>query len=504
MSAVDAGGASAQKGVLPQVYIDETPEWPDGTSTSSAPLTPVQWRIWWLACAGKFFEGMVVFMTGIALPLMAKEFSLSSLGHGLVSSAVLFGILIGATALGGLSDSYGRRRMFIIEMILFLVFLVALTISHSFPVVLLALFGLGLALGCDYPTAHLVISESTPSRERGKLVLGAFSFQAVGALLGTGLAYLILSWFPSLEAWRWMYAAAILPAFAVLLGRFFIPESPTWLLEKGRKSDAEHALSWLLRREPQYPKRIVLADIPSSSDKPGAAGQPDEGAESGEEAGFKELIRDKQARRALILASVPWFLQDLGTYGIGIFTPVILATALGHEKVHATSTADLLHNDLLAAKGAAMIDVLLIVGIIFAILLTDRVGRIKLQVAGFVGCAAGLFIASMGNHVSESLHVPLIFAGFMLFNFMTNMGPNAQTYLIAGEVFPTRYRGVGAGLAASIAKVGAVTTAFLFPVLLVLIGTDALLYGLMATSLIGAVVTWRFQIETTGKSLAEL
>ncbi|MEZ5890751.1 MAG: MFS transporter [Xanthobacteraceae bacterium] len=61
----------------------------------------------------------------------------------------------------------------------------------------------------------------------------------------------------------------------------------------------------------------------------------------------------------------------------------------------------------------------------------------------------------------------LIFVGFMLFNFMTNMGPNAQTYLLAGEVFPTAIRGKGAGFAASVAKVGACTTAFLFPILLV-------------------------------------
>ena len=89
----------------------------------------------------------------------------------------------------------------------------------------------------------------------------------------------------------------------------------------------------------------------------------------------------------------------------------------------------------------------------------------------------------------------------MLFNFMTNLGPNAQTYLIAGEVFPTRVRAKGAGLAAAIAKVGAVTTAFLFPILLADIGTQNLLYILVATSLLGACVTWRFRIETAGVNL---
>jgi hypothetical protein len=98
----------------------------------------------------------------------------------------------------------------------------------------------------------------------------------------------------------------------------------------------------------------------------------------------------------------------------------------------------------------------------------------------------------------------LLFAGFMLFNFMTNIGPNAQTYLLAGEVFPTEIRGKGAGFAAAFAKVGAVLTAFLFPVLLVDIGVNLLLGVLIASSLLGAWVTWQFRIETTGVSLEEI
>ncbi|HSG57252.1 MAG TPA: MFS transporter, partial [Paracoccaceae bacterium] len=82
-----------------------------------------------------------------------------------------------------------------------------------------------------------------------------------------------------------------------------------------------------------------------------------------------------------------------------------------------------------------------------------------------------------------------------------NMGPNAQTYLIAGEVFPTRMRGRGAGFAASFAKIGAVATVFLFPILLHDLGTDILLAILIGTSLLGAFITWRFRIETAGISL---
>lgn len=185
----------------PQEYIDESPIWADGTPANISPMTKMQWRIWTLATAGKFFEGMVVFMTGVALPLIVAEFGLGAFEKGVIGASALFGILIGATALGGMSDKYGRKKMFIAEMVLFVIFLVALTLSPSYIFLAIALFGAGLALGCDYPTAHIVVSESIPSQVRGKLVLGAFAFQAVGALFGTMIGYLVLYENPQIEAW---------------------------------------------------------------------------------------------------------------------------------------------------------------------------------------------------------------------------------------------------------------------------------------------------------------
>lgn len=477
-----------------QQYIDETPKWEDGTASSSAPLTRMQYRIWALAAAGKFFEGLVVFMTGIALPLIVKEFSLSgAASHGLVTAATLFGILIGATALGGLADHYGRKKMFIYEMVLFIAFLIALTFSTNFTMLVIFLFGIGVALGCDYPTAHLVVSEAIPSRSRGRLVLGAFAFQAVGGLAGAAIGFAILSVTPEIDAWRWMYATAIIPAVIVLIGRLFITESPHWLQVQGRQTDAEHQTMRLLKREPAYPKSVSLKKVDEAKETPETKN------------GYSALFRGKNLR-ATIFASVPWFLQDLGTYGIGIFTPTILAASIGHKTEHPSNLSNLVHNDILAAKGTAFLDVLLILGFLVAILLADRVGRIKLQVLGFIGCAVGLFIAAISTWTTSGSYTEtiLIFTGFMLFNFMTNMGPNAQTYLIAGEVFPTKIRGKGAGFAASFAKIGAVSTAFLFPILLAGIGTANLLYILVGTSLIGAVVTYFYRVETMGKSLDDI
>lgn len=476
-----------------QEYIDETPFWPDGTKAPEAPMTFMQWQIWGLATAGKFFEGLVVFMTGVALPLMALEFELNAAEKGMVGAATLFGILVGATALGSLSDHLGRKQMFIAEMILFLVFLVSLTVSPSFALVLISLFGMGLALGCDYPTAHLVISESIPSNCRGRLVLSAFAFQAVGALVGTAIGFAILRTSGQISDWRWMFGTAIVPTILVVIGRFFVTQSPQWLMSRGRVKEAENATLRLLKRDPTYPKTIMLREVAD-----------DEPAHERHKSKFKKLF-NKKHRRATILASVPWFLQDLGTYGIGIFTPTILVSVLGLRNQEEQNLSAVIHNDMLAAKGAAFLDLLLIVGIVFAVILADKIGRMKLQVFGFLGCALGLLIAAFSTHVAPGTgQIILIFAGFMIFNFMTNIGPNAMTYLIAGEVFPTKIRGSGAGFAASFAKIGAVATAFLFPILLSEIGTGVLLYALVGTSILGAIVTWRFGIETMGVNLENI
>lgn len=476
-----------------QEYIDETPNWADGTLSPSTPMTKMQWRIWTLATAGKFFEGLVVFMTGVALPLIVEEYHLGAAAKGALGAAPLFGILVGATGLGSLSDHYGRKRMFIVEMIIFVVCLALLVVSPSFFLTLVFLFGMGVALGCDYPTAHMVISESIPSSCRGRLVLSAFGFQAIGALVGTGVGYLILYENPDISSWRWMYATAIIPAVLVIIGRFFIPDSGHWLVSKGRIAEAEREVMRLLVRQPPYPKSVTLGD-------PGEETPREKPSLKKIIEGYKGLFKGK-TKRSTILASVPWFLQDLGTYGIGIFTPTILATVIGTETKHVHNITAIIHNDMPAAKGAAFIDVLLLFGIVVAVLLVDKVGRIKLQVTGFVGCAIGLFLATMSLNATGTNQVFLLFGGFMLFSFMTNLGPNAMTYLLSGEVYPTRIRGKGAGFAASFAKVGAVMTAFLFPILLKDIGTQALLYILVGTSLAGAVITWIYGIETKGINL---
>lgn len=475
-----------------QQYIDEVPTWRDGTPATAGAMTSMQKRIWLLASAGKFFEGMIVFMVGVALPLINDEFDLSAAQTGFVTAAPLLGIMVGATALGGLSDRWGRRQMFLAEMVLFSVFLIGVTYSLHFAMLVTCLIGVGLALGCDYPTAHIMISETMPTSIRGRGVLAAFGFQAVGALAGTLVGVIVLGNRDELSDWRWMFGVAVVPSILVVVGRLFIVQSPHWLLGAGRVVEAENELKKLLARQPQYPTAIALnrGDDTTSPKKQ----SPGVGA-----------LFHRPWRRSTILAAIPWFLQDLSTYGIGIFTPTIIAATVGTAAAAGNSTVSgVVGDDLQATEGAVLIDAFLLVGIVLAILLVNRYGRIRLQIFGFLGCATGLVIAAASTAVSGTLQVILVFVGFMLFNLMTNLGPNSMTYLLAGEVFPTALRGTGAGLAASVAKVGAVLTAFLFPILLDTWGTAIIVVFLACTSVLGAMITWIFRVDTGAMSLEDV
>jgi MFS family permease len=442
----------------------------------------MQWLVWALATAGKFFEGLIVFMGGIALPLVSEQFQLTALDRGLVTAAPLVGILIGALGLGGLADRLGRKPVFIAEMLLLVVGLVAAALSPNSACFAASLAVVGLALGADYPAAHLVISESIPAAIRGRLVLGAFSCQALGAVLGTALAALLLGLRPELGTWRLFYLLPVLPVLLVAWGRLFLPESSPWLLSRGDLEGAERQLARLLNR-------------PELSLEPAAPISPEV------EAPWRQLFQP-QLLRATTLSAVPWFLQDVSTYGIGLFTPVIMAAAFGLGSLDSGEAA-LIHNDLLAARGTAWINLAFLVGIAVAMGLADRWGRIPLQILGFGGCAAGLLLAAAGATPSHQ-QLPLIVAGFVLFQFMTNLGPNAQTYLLAGELFPTSLRGLGAGFAAAAGKLGAVLAALGFPLFLAHWGLHRLLPLLALCSLLGAAVTWCCRIETKGLDLHPL
>ena len=429
---------------------------PSGPASQAPQAAPRQALIWGLATVGKFFEGLIVFMGALTLPLISAEFHLQASGRGWLGAASLGGILVGALLFGALADRLGRRLVFIGELVLLLGGLLAASLSPNAVCLGIALVVIGLGLGADYPLAHLMISEHLPGTWRGRLVLGAFAFQALGALTGMALASASLHQGTAATDWRLLYQWPLAPLALLATARLGLPESPAWVRQL-------------------HQRRQTATDAP----------------------GLRHLLQPPW-RRATLLATLPWFLQDLATYGIGLSLPLLLSGSL--EVSDST------------AWRSTLVEGGLLLGIAAAILLTDHWGRIPLQIGGFLGCATGLLLAAAGvalggdgSAANESTGAArLLLLGLLLFQVMTNLGPNAQTYLLAGELFPTPLRGIGAGLAAAAGKVGAVITALLVPVLLEHWGRQTLLVVLALSSLTGALVTWVLRIETRGDLLDQL
>lgn len=451
-----------------------------------SPLTRPMWLLWLLSAGLIALDGFDFFIIGVALPFLERDFDLGAGAIATLAVAALAGSLIGSLTLGPLTDRIGRQRMLVADVALFVVATAGTVLAWNAASLICFRFLVGIAIGADYPISVAYITENVPSRLRGRMVVGAFTFQAVGALVGavTGITviHLFQALYPGIEAplvqygWRWMLGVGLGLAIAVSLLRFsFLLESPRYYMTRGEYDEASKAASILLE-EP--------VTLTPETDPP--AREPS--------LPYSQLFSARY-RRNLIFASLPWFLQDIATYGIGIFTPTIIGTL-------AFANADSFTDKAMAsATGAAVVDVFLIVGFLIAVLLIDRVGRIWLQIVGFGGMALGLGLLAASGSLGGTSSLGWVFAGFFIFNLTMNAGPNATTFLLSGEVFPTAIRASGAGLAAALAKAGAVLGTFALPLLQQSLGVPLLLGLLSLICLLAAGITYAFRIETRGQSL---
>ncbi len=214
---------------------------------------------------------------------------------------------------------------------------------------------------------------------------------------------------------------------------------------------------------------------------------------------YKDLFSGRYLTRT-ILVTVPWFLMDIGLYGIGVFTPTILSVMAfaGH--------GSFIHKDILSTQGAIFLDTFLVIGFALNIIFIERMGRIRLQLLGFAGMGiamALLTFVGVPKGAAGSL-TAVIFIGFALFNLAVNIGPNATTWILPTEVFPTSLRASGHGLAAASGKFGAALGIFLLPVIEQAWGLEATLGMIATASLLGLFVTWILGFETAGRSLEEV
>lgn len=132
----------------------------------------------------------------------------------------------------------------------------------------------------------------------------------------------------------------------------------------------------------------------------------------------------------------------------------------------------------------------------------DKIGRIKLQIYGFLGMTLGMLLILMAWMFGSNIY--LIFIGFIFFNLFLNLGPNATTFILPVELFPIRVRGSAHGLASAVAKAGAAVGIFLIPIVQDIAGIGGVLVVIGIVSLAGLLVTLIFRIETKGQSLDEI
>lgn len=461
----------------------------------ASPLTRSMWWLWFLSAGLIALDGFDFFIIGIALPFIQQDFGLNAPATGAIATAALAGSLVGALTLGPLTDRVGRQRMLVLDVALFVLASAASAFAWNAASLIGFRFLVGVAIGADYPISVAYITENMPTPLRGRMVVGAFTFQAVGALLGALTGWLAIASFQAIYpdpllplmsyGWRWMLGVGLGLAIAVAILRFrFQLESPRYFIARGDYVAASEAASTLLGTP-----ITLTAEL-----KP-----PLQNKSIGHSFNYGALFAPPYLRRTL-LAAVPWFLQDIATYGIGIFTPVMIATLAFSSETNFVGRARA------AAQGAAFVDLFLIAGFLLAIALVDRIGRIPLQITGFLGMAVGLGLlaGSTTFPTAHPLHLGLVFTGFILFNLLMNMGPNATTFLLSGEVFPTAIRATGAGFAAAVAKAGAILGAFVLPVLEERLGVEWLLVGLALVCILAALLTFVLRVASLGRSLESI
>ncbi len=437
----------------------------------------IHWRIWILSAMGVFLDGFDFFVIAVALPLLDELYKPAPWELGLLASSALVGAIVGALTIGRLTDLLGRRAVYVVDLGLFMVFTALTAISWDVWPLIVFRFGVGIAVGADYPISAAFVSEVMPKRVRGRFLVGAFSFQAVGAVMGALTSWLILLIWPDIQAWRIMFIVGVIPAAAIALARRGVPESPRWLLEQGETEKAAAIVSLIVGKQVSVKKTRKLVKQPVIAAK----------------------LFTRKHRRKTILSAVPWFLQDISTYGIGLFTPIILGAAgiAGAKAGAGGGHANFINEAIAKAQDTVLVDLALIVGFVVAIIFIERLGRMRMQIGGFIMMAVGLITLAISTYLTRggAANLTLVFVGFIVFNFFMNFGPNSTTYVLPVELFPTKLRATAHGFAAAVAKAGAVLGAWVFPIIDGRFGIAPTLYIVAGAALLAAIVTLAYRIE---------
>jgi MFS family permease len=446
-------------------------------SLDGGPITRNRTTLWALAACGIGLDGFDLFIMSTAGPLIAADFGLDPWMKSIAVGAAVLGAVPGALVSGRLADRIGRQNMLKIDIALFAATAVLSALAPNIWWLAAFRFLQGFAVGAEYPLSASLISEIMPSRSRAQWITAAFAFQALGMAAAALSSVLILQVVQDVSAWRWMLLAGAVPATIIALLRLGKPESPRWEAGRGRLDYAERGTAWLLGSPPVVTEED-LASVADTWDRPP------------ESTRMRELWQPG-LRRVLVLTAVPWFLMDISLYGVGLFTPSLITGLLFSPEDESGGT-HFLRDDFEATAITGATDMFLVVGFLLTILFVRRIGQIRLQVIGFLGMTIGLAVLALSGTDGAPA---LVILGFVVFNLMVNFGPNATTYMIPAQLYPTRLRATGHGTAAAAGKVGAVIGTFALSPAVAAFGISPVMAVIAVLSLAGAIVTVLARVE---------
>ena len=416
-------------------------------------------------------DGYVIFVLGMAMPLVVAEFHIQPDVVGLIGARLVFGAVIGAGVGGPMADHLGRKKLMLADMIIIGAGASISALARGPAMLFIGQLLVGTGVGIDFPVSSSYVSEILPKRSRARMIVATIACQSVGMLVAAAITLVLLKG-GSTQAWRLFLATEGAVALLFFVLRLSAPESPHWLMSRGKFAKAAEAFIRIIPKQREAVLRLTGDHEKLTAPVPDVTG------------GLSILFsRRYRARTALV--TIPWFLMDIATYGVGLFTPAIL----GAIEIFGRTRGIAAH-DFALAQGSAIIDLFLLVGFLLGVWMVPRFGRIRMQAVGFAGMAVGMFmlLAAVGL-TNSNLHIPLVFAGFILFNLLMNAGPNSTTFTLAPILFPTQLRGTAGGFAAGVAKLGATLGVFLLPIVKEKFGVPSVLGIVSAVSLLGLVVT---------------
>ena len=423
------------------------------------------------ALGGMLFGYDIGVISG-AILFIKKALYLSSSMEEIVVSSVLVGSLLGAVAGGMLADRLGRRKLLIVTAAVFALGAIGAALAPTTAWLIAARVLAGVAIGVASFVAPLYISEIAPVAIRGKLV----SINQVALTSGIVISYLVDYAFAGSQAWRWMFAMAVIPAAAFGIGLLFIPDSPRWLAARGHADRAQVVLKQI---RPPEQVEAELSDIQKSVAK--------------QKGNWSELL-SPLLRSAMIVGVGLAIAQQL----TGINTVIYYAPTI--FKFAGFSSASVA---ILASVGVGVVNLALTV---VAMQLIDRVGRRPLLLVSLAGMTLGLLVLGLAfslPQLSGSLGWIAV-ASLMVYvgSFAVGLGP--VFWLVLSEIYPLRIRGRAMSVGTVTNWGGNLVVAVSFLTLTRVMGKAAT-FWLYAGVSIGAWLFAFFMVpETKGRSLEEI